>query len=538
MRKRLIFRAALLGLMLLLPAAARAADAQNSNSGKPALILRFAALEQLRADFLYLAKLVGQEEKATQFDKMIESQIGDKKLQGIDLKKPIGAYGWVGAQGIDSSLVLLVPVADQKAFLGLLENFDIKPEKGDDGVYSASVEKVPARVYFRFANGYVYVTARDKEVLDKDKLLAPAVALPAGQVGMLSLLVNIDRIPNEIKDLALGGLDLQLANAKEKDVPNETETQKKFRKAAIDEVGKAIKSLLGEGGETSLRLDLDRKAGDVTLTASVEGKAGSAMATTIRDLGQVKSITAGLLKKDAAMNGELNVSLPEKLRELLGPVLKDGEKQALAKAKDEGEREVLNTVFEAIMPTLKAAELDVAFNLQGPGSDGLYALVSGVKVKDGAKLEKTFRETLAKDPKADVKFDVEKVGSVGIHRVTLKKVDADVRRAFGDNPLYLAFRDNALLFAAGAKGLGTLKEALAVAPTTGKVMELQVAVARLAPLAEDKDAPEIARKVFGDDKDSDRLRVTLEGGKALKLRLSMKAKLIEYANQIGQAKKK
>jgi hypothetical protein len=537
MRKPLIFRAALLGLVLVLPAVARAAEEQAAKPGKPAVILRLASLNQLRGDFLYLAKLVGQEEKAEQFDKLIESKIGEKGLEGIDLKKPLGAYGWVGTQVFDSSLVLLVPITEQKAFLGLLENLEIKAEKGDDGVYSANVEKVPGTVYFRFANNYVYVTVRDRDVLEKDKPLAPAAVLPAGQVGMFSLAVNVDRIPDEVKDLALGGLDNRLADAKEKDVPNETEATKKFRTALIDEAGKAIRSLLRDGGETALRLDLDRKAGDLALSLNVEGKAGSALARTFQQLGQAKSLTAGLLSKNAAMNGELNVSLPEKLRELLGPVLKDGEKQALAKAKDEGEREVLTTLFEAVMPTLKAAELDTAFNLQGPGGDGLYTLVGGVKVKDGAKLEKTFRKTAAKDPTV-VTLDVEKAGQVGIHRVTPKKVDEGARRAFGENPLYLAFRDDVLLVAAGDKGLGTLKQALAVAPTMGKVMELQLAVARLAPLGEDKAAPEIARKVFGDDKDSDRLRLTLEGGKTLKLRLSMKAKLIEYANQIGQAKKK
>jgi hypothetical protein len=541
MQKRLLCRAALLGLMVILPAAARAAEEraakeQAAKPGKPALLLRLAPLDQLKGDLGYLADLVGQGEKARQFVKTIDSKIGKNGLEGVDPKKPLGLYAWVGAQGIDSQVVLLLPISDQKAFLGLLENLEIKGEKGDDGVYTANVEKVPAPVYYRFANDYVYVTARDKEVLDKDRLLAPAAVLPAGGVGLLSLTVNIDRIPNELKELALGNLDNQFADAKDKEVPNETETQKKFRMAMIDETGKAIRSLFQNGGDTSMRVDLDRKTGDLALTVSVEGKPGSSLAESFQQMGQVKSITAGLLRKDAAMNGELNVRLPEKVREQLGPVLKDLEKQALAKAADKDQRDVIASLIEAVMPTLKAAELDAAFNLNGPGADGLYTLVSGVKVKNGENLEKTFRKQAVKDPKV-VKLDVDKAGEISIHRVTPKKTDENARKAFGDNPMYLAFRDDVMLLAAGDKGLGALKEALTIAPTTGKVMELQVAVARLAPLGEDKDAPKIARKVFGDDKDSDRVRVTLEGGKALKFRLSMKAKMIEYANQIGQAKK-
>ncbi len=94
-----------------------------------------------------------------------------------------------------------------------------------------------------------------------------------------------------------------------------------------------------------------------------------------------------------------------------------------------------------------------------------------------------------------------------------------------------------LFIGAGEKGLSALKEALTAAPATGKVMELQMAWSRLAPLADNETAADIARKVFGDDKEGDRLRLTLEGGKALTLRLSLKAKLIDYVNQIEKAKK-
>jgi hypothetical protein len=68
-------------------------------------------------------------------------------------------------------------------------------------------------------------------------------------------------------------------------------------------------------------------------------------------------------------------------------------------------------------------------------------------------------------------------------------------------------------------------------------MQLQVAASRLAPLTQERVAQEIARNVFGDDLDGDRLRLTLDGGKALTLRLSMTTKLIEYTSRIGQAVK-
>ena len=360
------------------------------------------------------------------------------------------------------------------------------------------------------------------------------------------------------------------------EVPGETEWQKKFRHVtageSVNAVETAIKTLLNDGSETSLRLEMNRKAGDMTLTVSVGGKAGSTMAAAIRDLGKARSATLGLRTKDAAMSGELNFSLSDQLREVIGAGFEAGEgfygfgsgaRVSSIRASGAADRpdyssvemsgqlnfslegalwKAIGAAFnvgggKVLLPTLKAAEHYGAFTLQGPGSDGLYTFVAGIQVKDGARLEETFRETVSTDSRTGVTIDIEKVGSVGIHRVGLTPVHDDARAVFGDGPLYFAFRDDTLLVAAGVNGLDILKEALAAAPVMGRLMELQMAIAKLAPLAGDKEAVEIAREVFRDDKDGDRLRLTLEGGDALKLQLSMKTKLIEYANRVGQAKK-
>src|SRR5262249_10103721 len=158
--------------------------------------------------------------------------------------------------------------------------------------------------------------------------------------------------PENLKELALGNMDNHLAAAKEKEVPNETELQKQFRTALIDEMGARIKSLLKDGGEVKLRLDVNAKAADLSLSLSGAGKAGSAPATTIKDLGQVRSITASVIGPNSAMNGVLNLSLPAKLRQLLGPVIEEGEKKAVAKEQDKSKREAVAALLKALEPTL------------------------------------------------------------------------------------------------------------------------------------------------------------------------------------------
>ncbi len=566
---RRLFGTALLGLMLIVPAVALSAD-------KPAIILSLAPYDELRRDFFYIAGLTGQDESAVLLDQVIEARAGSNGRNGIDRNRSMGAYGWLGSQvGEKPPLVLLVPVADPDAFLGLLANFDVRTERGRDGVYSANVENLPDPVYFRFANSYVYVTAGDRSVLDEDRLLAPGDVLAAGpgcqprgdssqpltgnlandstqpspggppcRAPTLSLVTYIDRIPDGLKYQLLQEFDDQLVVAKLRDAPPlETEWQKKLRLATMDEVANAFRTFLNEGGETSLRLDLDRRAGEASLTVSVEGAPQSTMAAAIRELGQATSSTAGLRRTDAAMSLALNIALPERLRALFGAVLDEGERDALAKSGNATDREIAATMFEGLMPTLKATELDWTFNLLGPGSDGLYAIAAGVRIKDGAGLERAMRAAVAKDPTANVAWDVEREGSVGIHRVT-PRGNEDARRILGDKPVYFAFRDDVLLVASGARGLDLIREALAVAPATGKVVEMQVAVARLMPATKNPAAnpatvaaaAELARRMFGDDAgDGDRLNLTLEGGKAMTLRLGMKTKLIEFVARLGQA---
>jgi hypothetical protein len=543
MSKRPIF-AILLGLSVMLPALARADDKQDAKNDKPGVFLRFAALDQLRGDFRYLGEVVGEGERAKQLDELIKSKLGEKGLEGIDPKKPLGAYGWVGAFGIDSKAVILVPVAKQKAFLDLVsDTLDVKPEKGDDDVYTFNLEKLPFPLYLRFANGYAYITVRDKEVLDKDKLLAPEAVLPGAMVGTASLTVNIEEIPEDLKEKALAVIENQLAGLKDKEMPTHTEAQKKFRDAAVDELSAQVKSLFQHGGATTLRLDLDRKDGDLSLTVNVAGKPGSPLANKIRDLGQAKSLTAALLHPNSAFAVELNVSLPEKLRALLVPALQDAEKQVLAHAKDDGQREVLKTLVDGIMPTLKAAELDAAIDLRGPSEKGGYTLVGAIKIKDQAKIQNSLRKASAHFPK-EIKLitssEAEKADQIRIDRLGPdKELKNDGQRSLGGNPGYLTFRNNLLLLGAGEKGDNALKEAQKAAATPGKVIDLQVALGRMVTLFEDDPTQvAIARKVFGDGKDNDRLRLSVEGGNALTLRLSLKAKLIDYVNRVEKAKKK
>ena len=116
-------------------------------------------------------------------------------------------------------------------------------------------------------------------------------------------------------------------------------------------------------------------------------------------------------------------------------------------------------------PTLKAGELDVGFDLRGPGAKDLYTLVVGLKVQKGADVEKLLRDVAQGRPaeQKSLKLDVAKAGDVDIHQIIPdpnQPLDENVKRLIGDNPdIYFAIRDDAILLAGGPDALAALKEA-------------------------------------------------------------------------------
>ena len=101
--------------------------------------------------------------------------------------------------------------------------------------------------------------------------------------------------------------------------------------------------------------------------------------------------------------------------------------------------------------------MDAAFSIRGPGKDGKYAFLIAVKVKDGDKIDKAARamvKKLKKEEQARIAFEVEKVDSVPIHKLDIKKdLDEKAKQLFGDSPLYMAVRPDAWYFAFGDGGL-------------------------------------------------------------------------------------
>ena len=530
-----MFRRTTLCLALLAVAPLARAD-DKAKPAAPALVVRVQSVEDLLAHARYLGEVTGADEQVRQFEGILKAKTGPKGLEGIDTKRPMAAYAVVGPAGVDSHVVALVPVADEGAFLSLLKNLDIKADKGDDGVYTLAADKSPVPVYLRFANKHACVTVQNKDALDAGRLLAPDVVRGAAPAGLASLALRIDRVPENLRGLLVGQIQQQAEKAGREGDGKDTKAEAAFKKAVAGEVISLITAVLRSGREVAARLDIDRKAGELTLDLTLDGSAGSPLNAGLAGLGRRRSTVAGLVGSGSALGGAVNLAVPEKVLQ----TFEDLVNEKLGAETREPAHQMAEKFLKALTPSLRMGEIDVAVDLRGPSAADRFTLVAAQKVKDGAGLERAVRDlinTIPEEERKEIQLDLEKVGDITIHRFEAKNADDGFRKAFGDPLVYVAVRDDAVFVAFGEGALPALKAALKTSAAPAPAARLGVAMASVArAVAETQPrTAEAARKAFRSEGD-DTVRVTLEGGDALRLRAVVKSAVLRFLAALPEEK--
>src|SRR5262249_18811539 len=150
------------------------------------------------------------------------------------------------------------------------------------GVYKVGFpnakDKDKDAAYFRFANGYAYVTVRDPKAISKDRLLMPAAVLEGNATSMLEIAVDLEQIPGQLKDVVIGELTRNLSEGKADKKPGETDAQYKFRIAVVDELTTQFKAIVQDGKSVTMRLDIDPKKDEMSLALSFTAKPDSKLA--------------------------------------------------------------------------------------------------------------------------------------------------------------------------------------------------------------------------------------------------------------------
>ncbi len=533
-----MFRFLALGASLALlaaPAVSTAAD--NDDKNAPAVMLQIQSVEKILGNAEYVAKLIGKEEEAKQFLGFIKSLTGDKPekgIEGIDLKKPFVAYANIAAEIEKSEIVVMIPIADQDAFVGLLKGrlaLEIKDEK--NGLWSTQAPNNLGTVYFRFANKYVYATFQSKENVDEKKLPKPEAVYVKGD-SVISLSLRIDRVPDALKQFALASVETALAGAKQQKLPNELEKLDPVKEKVVDSLAGGIKSILFDGKAVTLKLDVDPMKDEIALALELTAKDGSDLARDIADIKTKKSVALGAtaLKNTAALL-TLNASLPTSVKKVLGPAVDDLAKQGLDLVGDF--KEHLEPLIKAVLPTVKAGDLDIGVAMIGPDAENHLSGILVAKVVEGKKINTAIKDLVEKIPepiKSAFQIDADKEGDYKIHVLKIKdQLDDNARKILGESDLYLAFRDDALLISFGPSGKTLIKDALKSAPAAGPAFKAEFSVSRIAALVgadHPKATEKAAKEAFGKNALGDTISITIEGGEALTLKAALKGKVIQF----------
>ncbi|HKA06850.1 MAG TPA: hypothetical protein VKD71_06295 [Gemmataceae bacterium] len=556
-----MFRFAVLALAIATPASF--ADEQKKDdpakkSAGPALLVRVQSVNDLIKTVEFIGSLLpaDQAEQVKQGLGVVKDLIDEKKgIEGIDVHNPIGLYVTFGEEvGAIPPVVVLVPVADEDTLLAALKDkVQLTVEKEKDGSYKTQPKDVPFSVHFRFANKYAYVTVNDPANIDPKTLPKPADILGGRPEHLVSATLRIDRLPENMKLAALAAVEQRLAMGKDQKVPNETKAIKDFKDKAIDELATNLKSLLEGGEEVALRLNVDPKAEEVALELELAGAKGSKLAKDIASIRENKSVVGGALgSSEAAMTFNLSVGLSSSLKQFFPPVIDDVLEQAKKQAPIPGEFQAkAEPLIKALLPTVKAGELDLGAAMIGPDKDEKYTFLIGIKVVDGKKIEGAIKDIVKKELPPEIagvfQLDADKLsGGASLHVVKIAdQIDAKGQKVIGKSDLYFTFRDDLIVLAIGPQAKPVLEKAVASKPADVGVLRLQVALSRIVPIM-GEDAQELAaarkaaEKVFGKGAGkADLIKFSIDGGDSLKIKLSAQGKAIQFLAEVGvnQAKK-
>ena len=510
------------------------ASAQPNTPG-PTLEVRLRSVNDLVDRFEYIAGLAGKDNEAQQVRELLKTLAADGKgIEGIDPKRPLGLYATLAKEVETSPFIVMVPIADEERFLKMLkERANVEPEKQADGTLKANVPLIN-ELHLRFASGYLYVSQKAKD-LDAKTLLTPKAYFAKDDGAAVSVLVHIDRVPEDLRKLLLGQIEMGLNEERKKGADTETAAERKLKALTFDTMLAGIKGLIDDGKELSIKLFADAKSDD--LSAEISATSGGAVAKNFASLGARTSLPAGIVAgTGAAARGNVKLAVTDGSKKEYAAAIDALLADALKKAPADQE-ELAKAALAAISPSLKAGELDAAGGLFGPDAKGRYQAVGAVAVKDGKALEKFVKDTVKQfggliEQAVEFKFDVEKVGDFNLHRIEIKADDdGKLEKPFGTKIIWLATSDACVAFSVEPDG-ALLKKGLKAKAIAAPVLSGEVSVAKLLPLAQPDLKPDelkaLIKDAFGDGPTAgkDAIAFSIVGGDKLTAKVNVKGKAV------------
>ncbi len=510
-------------------------------SVEPTIEVRIRSVNDLLDKAEYIGGLVDQGDPIKQIRGLVQQLSAEGKgLEGIDPKRPFGAYAVINTDVESSPVVAMIPIADEKRLLAALqERLGIEPEKIEGGAYRANAPLINV-VYLRFTNEYLYV-AREAKHLEQKELLAPKRFFEKDDGSVASVVVHFDRIPDDLKTFAIGQFEHQVQEGLKKEADIKSPLERQLAAIFGDAAVGSVKTLFEDGKDLSVRVFVDEKADELLLEVNLTAKDGSSLAKTFSGLAGKTSLPAGIVAaKTPAAHGSASIELPEDLKKRLEPVIDAAIKEAVKEAAPR-EQEAARRALTTLAPTFKSGRLNAAFSLAGPDAKGKYTLLAAGQVENGKDIEKLAKDFAAfvKSEDAELTFDVEKVGNFAVHKVVIQKDDADFERIFGTKTIWVATSEDYIAVSVEPEGKA-LRAGLKAQAAPARLAGGEVALTKVLPLEQKQLRPDelkaIIKDAFGEESPAgkDTITLTVEGGEKLTVRVKAKGKVLRLGSMLDQ----
>lgn len=511
------------------------ASAQPKDAG-PTVEVRLRSVNDLVDKFEYVAGLAGKEDAVKQVRELIKVLSADGKgIEGIDPKQPMGAYVTFAKEVENSPIVVMVPIADKDQFITALKaRLDVDAKKADGGTYAVPIQLPQGAkldLHVRFANGYLYASPKAQD-LDVKALVTPKAFFANDDGAVASLRVHLDRIPADLKTFVMGQIELGINTERKKNADTESAAEKRLKNLVFDALLAGFKGLTDDGKELSVKIFADPKTDDLTAEVALTAKSGSATAKNFAALGNKTSLPAGIVASaNPVARANVKVAITDGMKKEYAAAIDDLLAEALKKAPADQEQ-LVKQLIDAVSPTLKAGELDVAASLTGPNAKGHYNAMAAFTVAEGKKIEQLVKDvSVFLGGEADFKFDEAKVDNFNLHKIDVKRNSDALEKAFGTSHVWLAVSDKCIVVSFEPDG-ATIKAALKAKPAKVAVASFDVSVAKLIPMLQPDLKPDelkaLLKDAFGDGNPAgkDTIRVSIEGGDKLSIKLNVKGKAL------------
>ena len=436
---------------------------------KPALTIAFAGYGQLIDGLKALDQLNGHTKLAAKAEANIKAQTHGKGLAGLDRSRPWGVLVSLGEN--DQPVVQgYLPVTDLKQLVASI------PAPGGD----APAANAKGVYEFPAGNKTVYVKQKEKWAvfsLDEETLdSAPTDPTPAlsdlTKKYLLSVRGSVQNVPaasrqNFLKSLR-GIVEFTLAMQQQ----SSSEEERALQAASVKQIFAKLERFSKELDSLVIGVGLDPSSKALFLDFEFRGVNGTELAKKFDALKDAKTDFAGFALEGAALTMlSAGVSDDEDVADakaMLANFKATANKQLDANDQLGDKRDLAKKLLGDILGVAeKTVELKKSDGAMAIVLGDTPAIVAGVRIAEGAKLESALKELvkeLAKDePKVGeiVKFDAEKYEGVNFHVAKIPLPDPDAAEVLGDPvEIVVGISPTSLYFGAGKDPLTTIKQAM------------------------------------------------------------------------------